>query len=60
MRHGCFAHGHSDVADLYHLSRATQQVSNCFGRLWWSPGYLFARLAEPTMSEPGENFVFLH
>jgi hypothetical protein len=37
MRHGCFAHGHSDVADLDHLTRAKQHVSNCFGRLWWSP-----------------------
>jgi hypothetical protein len=25
-----------------------------------SGGHLFARLAEPTMTEPGENFVFLH
>jgi hypothetical protein len=25
-----------------------------------SSGHLFARLAEPTMAEPGENFVFLH
>jgi hypothetical protein len=25
-----------------------------------SGGYLFSRLAEPTMAEPGENFVFLH
>jgi hypothetical protein len=25
-----------------------------------SGGHLFARLAEPTMAEPGENFVFLH
>jgi hypothetical protein len=24
-----------------------------------SGGHLFARLAEPTMAEPGENFVFL-
>jgi hypothetical protein len=23
-------------------------------------GHLFARLAKPTMTEPGENFVFLH
>jgi hypothetical protein len=57
MRHGCFAHGHLDVADLDHQSRAAKHVSNCFGRLG---GHLFARLAEPTMSEPGENFVFLH
>jgi hypothetical protein len=35
--HGCFAHGHSHVADLDHLSRVTQLVSNYFGRLWWSP-----------------------
>jgi hypothetical protein len=56
MRHGCFAHGHSDVADLYHLSRATKYVSNC---LVDSGGHLFARLAEPTMAEPGEIFVFL-
>jgi hypothetical protein len=25
-----------------------------------SSGHLFARIAEPTMAEPGENFVFLH
>jgi hypothetical protein len=25
-----------------------------------SGGHLFARLAEPTMAKPGENFVFLH
>jgi hypothetical protein len=25
-----------------------------------SGGHLFARLAEPTMAEPGDNFVFLH
>jgi hypothetical protein len=25
-----------------------------------SGGHLFARLAEPTMAEPGENFAFLH
>jgi hypothetical protein len=25
-----------------------------------SGGHLFAHLAEPTMAEPGENFVFLH
>jgi hypothetical protein len=25
-----------------------------------SSGHLFERLAEPTMAEPGENFVFLH
>jgi hypothetical protein len=25
-----------------------------------SGGHLFARLAEPAMAEPGENFVFLH
>jgi hypothetical protein len=25
-----------------------------------SGGHLFSRLAEPTMAEPGENFVFLH
>jgi hypothetical protein len=33
VRHGCFAHGHLDVADHDHLSRLTQRVSNCFGRL---------------------------
>jgi hypothetical protein len=57
MRHGCFANGHSDVVDLDHLSRAAQNVSNC---LFDSGGHLFARLAEQTMAEPGENFVFLH
>jgi hypothetical protein len=25
-----------------------------------SGGHLFARLTEPTMADPGENFVFLH
>jgi hypothetical protein len=25
-----------------------------------SGGHMFARLAEPTMAEPGENFLFLH
>jgi hypothetical protein len=54
MRHGCLAHGHSDVANLDHLSRATQHDSNIFGRLC---GHLFARLAEPTKEDPGESFV---
>jgi hypothetical protein len=65
MRHSCFAHGHSNVAELEHLSRSTQHVSNCFWStlvvtLFDSGGHLFARLAEPTMAKPGENFVFLH
>jgi hypothetical protein len=57
MRHGCCAHGHSDVADLDHLSRAAQHVSNCF---FDSGGHLFSRLAEPTMAEPGGRFALLH
>jgi hypothetical protein len=56
MGHGYFAHGHSDVANLDHLSRATQHVSIF---LVDSSGHLFAHLAKPTMAEPGETIVFL-
>jgi hypothetical protein len=56
MRHGCFAHGHSDAADLDHLSRATKMSPFV---LVDSSGRLFARLAEPTTKEPGESFVLL-
>jgi hypothetical protein len=57
MRHGCFAHGHLDVADLNHLSRATQHSPIV---LVDTGGHLFARLTELTMAEPGESFVLLH
>jgi hypothetical protein len=56
MRHGCFSHGHSDTADLttcYVLHNTSPIV------LVDSGGHLFARLAEPTMAEPGENIVFI-
>jgi hypothetical protein len=56
MRSGCFAHGHSDVADLDHcrvLHNTSLIVLVDYG------GHLFARLAEQTMAEPGKNFVFL-
>jgi hypothetical protein len=57
MRHGFFAHGHSDVADLYTIVFLLHNTSPIV--LVDSGGHLFARLAEPTMAEPGENFVFL-
>jgi hypothetical protein len=57
MLHGCFANGHSDVADLDHLC----VLHNTSLVVLVDPGgHLFARIAEPTMAEPGENFVFLH
>jgi hypothetical protein len=57
MRHGCFAHGHSDVSTSTTCS-VLHNTSLIF--LVDSSGHLFARIAEPTIAEPGENFVFLH
>jgi hypothetical protein len=56
MRHGCFAHGH-----LESMTLTTCRVLHNASPIVFvnSGGHLFARLAEPTIEEPGKSFVLL-
>jgi hypothetical protein len=57
MRHGCLL---TDIqmSPTLTICRVLHNTSPIV--LVDSGGHLFARLAKPTMAEPGENFVFLH